>query len=213
MEECKARFTTKQCLQFHYRKSHNLTDESMPSIEREIPYTLSAYSGGIAAEDLRNNKRRLSSNEYVGSDTPPGHVHDAIPKNDLDETKDVYDFKESDDDRMEKKNNNGSYDLIDTRIDGGNDNDENKSGSDANADDSKMMKDEDGNMNSSSVDADDESDEKMPDCPTMHKQTSSKARYSSRSTSAIIESRSIDNSLASCPDSTKYVSKIYFVQI
>ena len=174
MEECKARFTTKQCLQFHYRKSHNLTDETMPSIEREIPYTLSAYSGGIAAEDLKNNKRRLSSNKYIESDTPPSNAHDAIPKNHLDETKDVYDFKESDDDRMEKKNNTGSYDLNGIRIEGGNDNDEIKSGSDANADDSKMMKDEDGNINSSSVDADDESDEKTPDCPRIYKQTSSK---------------------------------------
>ena len=185
MEECKARFTTKQCLQFHYRKSHNLTDESMPSIEREIPYTLSAYSGGIAAEDLKRNKQIRSSNEYIGSDSPPAHAHDAYPQNDLDESKDVYDFKESDDDRLDKQNNIGSYDLNDVRINGGNDNDENKSGSDANADDSKMMKDEDGNMNSSSVDADDESDEKMPDCPRMQKQTSSRARYSSRSNSAI----------------------------
>ena len=132
-----------------------MTDESMPSIEREIPYTLSAYSGGIAAEDSKHNKRRLSSNEYVGSGTPPAHAHDSYPKDDLDESKDVYDFKESDDDRLDKRNNTGSYDLNDIRINGGNDIDENKSGSDANGDDGKMMKHEDGNMNSSSVDADD----------------------------------------------------------
>jgi hypothetical protein len=47
MEGCNSGFTTKQCLQFHYRKSHGLTDEEMPKIQREIPYTLSAYSGGL----------------------------------------------------------------------------------------------------------------------------------------------------------------------
>ena len=208
MEECKARFTTKQCLQFHYRKSHNLTDESMPSIEREIPYTLSAYSGGFAVEDLKNNKRQLSSNECIGSDTHPSHANGAIPNNDLDESKDVYDFKESDDDRMEKKNNTATYDLSDIRNDGGNDNDENKSSSDANADDSKMMRDEDGNMNSSSVDADDESDDKMPDCPRIYKQTSSKARYSSRSNSEIADSGNIEKSLpTTVSDLNRSVSK------
>ncbi len=47
MDGCQSGFTTKQCLQFHYRKAHALTDEEMPKIEREIPYTLSAYSGGL----------------------------------------------------------------------------------------------------------------------------------------------------------------------
>ena len=57
MPDCKTRFTTKQCLQFHYRKTHNLTDDNMPSIEREIPYTLSAYSGGIA-DEVKSNKHK-----------------------------------------------------------------------------------------------------------------------------------------------------------
>ena len=63
MPDCKTRFTTKQCLQFHYRKTHNLTDDNMPSIEREIPYTLSAYSGGIA-DEVKSNKHKKSSSEY-----------------------------------------------------------------------------------------------------------------------------------------------------
>lgn len=44
---CNQGFTTKQCLQFHYKKHHGFSKETMPKIEREIPYTLSAYSGGI----------------------------------------------------------------------------------------------------------------------------------------------------------------------
>ena len=44
---CTQGFTTKQCLQFHYKKHHGFSRETMPKIEREIPYTLAAYSGGI----------------------------------------------------------------------------------------------------------------------------------------------------------------------
>lgn len=51
LDGCRSGFTTKQCLQFHYRKAHGLADEEMPKIEREIPYTLSAYSGGMCKED------------------------------------------------------------------------------------------------------------------------------------------------------------------
>ena len=51
IDGCKTGFTTKQCLQFHYRKTHGLADDSMPKIEREIPYTLSAYSGGMAKDE------------------------------------------------------------------------------------------------------------------------------------------------------------------
>ena len=51
IDSCKTGFTTKQCLQFHYRKTHGLNDEEMPKIEREIPYTLSAYSGGLAKDE------------------------------------------------------------------------------------------------------------------------------------------------------------------
>ncbi|TRY69509.1 hypothetical protein TCAL_09400 [Tigriopus californicus] len=45
IEGCKNGFTTKQCLQFHYKRSHGLNEEDMPKIEREVPYTMTAYSG------------------------------------------------------------------------------------------------------------------------------------------------------------------------
>lgn len=49
---CTAAFTTKQCLQFHYKKVHNFTQEQMPKIERSIAYTFDAYSGGMKVEYL-----------------------------------------------------------------------------------------------------------------------------------------------------------------
>lgn len=48
---CKAAFTTKQCLQFHYKKVHGLSEEMMPKIERSVAYTFDAYSGGLV-EDI-----------------------------------------------------------------------------------------------------------------------------------------------------------------
>ncbi|XP_018567785.1 uncharacterized protein LOC108908278 [Anoplophora glabripennis] len=44
-DNCKAAFTTKQCLQFHYKKVHNFTEDSMPKIKRSVEYTFQAYSG------------------------------------------------------------------------------------------------------------------------------------------------------------------------
>ncbi|KAB0792661.1 hypothetical protein PPYR_14620 [Photinus pyralis] len=42
---CNAAFTTKQCLQFHYKKVHGFTDDMMPKIKRSVDYTFEAYSG------------------------------------------------------------------------------------------------------------------------------------------------------------------------
>lgn len=42
---CAAAFTTKQCLQFHYKKVHGYTEDMMPKIERSVDYTFEAYSG------------------------------------------------------------------------------------------------------------------------------------------------------------------------
>ncbi|KAL1129269.1 hypothetical protein AAG570_013798 [Ranatra chinensis] len=42
---CLAAFTTKQCLQFHYRKVHGLTDGQFPRIVRSVEYTFDAYAG------------------------------------------------------------------------------------------------------------------------------------------------------------------------
>ena len=50
--ECSAAFTTKQCLQFHYKKVHGFAQEQMPKIERSVAYTFDAYSGGLKNEAL-----------------------------------------------------------------------------------------------------------------------------------------------------------------
>lgn len=44
-ENCNAAFTTKQCLQFHYKKVHGFAEEVMPKIERSVEYTFAAYAG------------------------------------------------------------------------------------------------------------------------------------------------------------------------
>lgn len=44
-KNCNAAFTTKQCLQFHYKKVHGFTEDMMPKIERSVDYTFEAYSG------------------------------------------------------------------------------------------------------------------------------------------------------------------------
>lgn len=54
--ECTAAFTTKQCLQFHYKKVHGFTQEQMPKIERSVAYTFDAYSGGLKHEALGKYK-------------------------------------------------------------------------------------------------------------------------------------------------------------
>lgn len=60
--ECTAAFTTKQCLQFHYKKVHGFTQEQMPKIERSVAYTFDAYSGGLKNEALgkKNSKTQWS---------------------------------------------------------------------------------------------------------------------------------------------------------
>ncbi|XP_011869544.1 PREDICTED: uncharacterized protein LOC105562958 isoform X2 [Vollenhovia emeryi] len=73
---CKAAFTTKQCLQFHYKKVHGLTEELMPKIERSVAYTFDAYSGGLV-EDVpcgriihssRRNSQQDNSNSLPSLD-------------------------------------------------------------------------------------------------------------------------------------------------
>nr|XP_023019105.1 uncharacterized protein LOC111507948 [Leptinotarsa decemlineata] len=58
---CDAAFTTKQCLQFHYKKVHNFTEDNMPKIERSIDYTFQAYSG--AKDESDHNKNESSPNQ------------------------------------------------------------------------------------------------------------------------------------------------------
>ncbi|KAG5328879.1 PRDM4 protein, partial [Acromyrmex heyeri] len=73
---CKAAFTTKQCLQFHYKKVHGLTEAMMPKIERSVAYTFDAYSGGLV-EDVpcgriihssRRNSQQDNSNSLPSLD-------------------------------------------------------------------------------------------------------------------------------------------------
>lgn len=59
--DCQAAFTTKQCLQFHYRKVHGLAESVMPPIERSIEYTFDAYAGGRRPSSV--NSDSLCSSE------------------------------------------------------------------------------------------------------------------------------------------------------
>lgn len=61
---CKAAFTTKQCLQFHYKKVHGLTEEMMPKIERSVAYTFDAYSGGLVEDVGRGKSPRPSRKTF-----------------------------------------------------------------------------------------------------------------------------------------------------
>ncbi|KAI4470133.1 zinc finger protein [Holotrichia oblita] len=62
---CAAAFTTKQCLQFHYKKVHGLTEDLMPKIERSVDYTFEAYSGvdelDTSATGSQHNKMLVSN--------------------------------------------------------------------------------------------------------------------------------------------------------
>lgn len=64
VKSCNAAFTTKQCLQFHYKKVHNFTEDMMPKIERSIDYTFEAYSGVHDSDDAtKNNISNLQQND------------------------------------------------------------------------------------------------------------------------------------------------------
>nr|CAD7262855.1 unnamed protein product [Timema shepardi] len=65
---CAAAFTTKQCLQFHYKKVHSFSDESMPVIERSVAYTFDAYSGGIVEDPGRGKSPRFDKERRNSSD-------------------------------------------------------------------------------------------------------------------------------------------------
>ncbi|CAG9801988.1 unnamed protein product [Chironomus riparius] len=67
-QECTAAFTTKQCLQFHYKKVHGYAQELMPKIERSVAYTFDAYSGGLQPEPLdgmTRRQRKLNAGEPI----------------------------------------------------------------------------------------------------------------------------------------------------
>ncbi|XP_046398175.1 uncharacterized protein LOC124164980 [Ischnura elegans] len=66
-DNCPAAFTTKQCLQFHYKKVHGYGEDNMPSIERCVAYTFDAYSGGTV-EDPGRGKVPLFAGTRLGKD-------------------------------------------------------------------------------------------------------------------------------------------------
>lgn len=176
-----------------------MTDENMPTIEREIPYTLSAYSGGLTNEG--QNKRIPLSNESDGKVSPdpeliqPGkHLYS---DKDHDQSQDVYDFKESDDDGLDKKNENYDANNVAIRRSITSDQDEDKAGCDVNIDKKRKANEDDNNMNGSSVDADDESDEKVACSRRMYKQRASRSRFSSRLSPVSSEPRQMVQNVSS----------------
>ncbi|XP_060519982.1 uncharacterized protein LOC132698117 [Cylas formicarius] len=77
---CNAAFTTKQCLQFHYKKVHNYAEDTMPKIERSVNYTFQAYSG-LEGERDKNNDANEDENgerdEEVDHNDEEGYLDDA----------------------------------------------------------------------------------------------------------------------------------------
>lgn len=65
---CLAAFTTKQCLQFHYKKVHSFSEETMPVIERSVAYTFDAYSGGTVEEPGRGKTPRFDKERRNSTD-------------------------------------------------------------------------------------------------------------------------------------------------
>ncbi|XP_068083662.1 uncharacterized protein [Anabrus simplex] len=65
---CTAAFTTKQCLQFHYKKVHNFSETNMPPIERSVAYTFDAYSGGAVSDPGRGKSPRFQHERRNSTD-------------------------------------------------------------------------------------------------------------------------------------------------
>ncbi|KAF4520382.1 hypothetical protein B566_EDAN012887 [Ephemera danica] len=99
---CSAAFTTKQCLQFHYKKVHGFTEDSMPKIERCVAYTFDAYSGGgngSTSEDRPNSGTCTASPPFTPAgteDSAGGSPAPSIPS--LDEDDDEEDEEEEEED-------------------------------------------------------------------------------------------------------------------
>uniref|UniRef100_T1J1Z7 PR domain zinc finger protein 4 n=1 Tax=Strigamia maritima TaxID=126957 RepID=T1J1Z7_STRMM len=69
---CTAAFTTKQCLQFHYKKVHGYGMHNMPPIERCVAYTFESYSGGLVSgyEKISESKTKTRKDRgLMGSET------------------------------------------------------------------------------------------------------------------------------------------------
>ncbi|XP_034241316.1 uncharacterized protein LOC117645328 [Thrips palmi] len=90
---CSAAFTTKQCLQFHYKKAHGLSEDALPRIERSIAYTFDAYAGEGAdgsgkpvKEDAKKPQRTLrkgrkssaKSQKHCTTEVQPEHSENQL---------------------------------------------------------------------------------------------------------------------------------------
>lgn len=67
---CNSAFTTKQCLQFHYKKVHGLSDCEFPEIERSVDYTIIAYSG----EKTCDSNQDVTTEEEKGREKSIGEM-------------------------------------------------------------------------------------------------------------------------------------------
>ena len=74
-EGCKAAFTTKQCLQVHYRKVHNYSDETMPRIQK---INLDEY---LATNVVSNSDDSTHSGEFFPMpNLPPSTFEHLLPE-------------------------------------------------------------------------------------------------------------------------------------
>ncbi|CAG0896921.1 unnamed protein product, partial [Cyprideis torosa] len=84
LKDCPKSFTTKQCLQQHYRKTHKLATSEMPPIDRVIPFTLDAYAGEgpeegnvpSKSEPTMDDKEPLRGGPYP---EPPLRAQEPLP--------------------------------------------------------------------------------------------------------------------------------------
>lgn len=83
---CIAAFTTKQCLQFHYKKVHGFTEEVMPKIERSVDYTFEAYSGTDDQEMM--DKQSDDKNDMNDSDQEDNNLE--LDDRNIDEPPDLH---------------------------------------------------------------------------------------------------------------------------
>ena len=129
----------------------------MPSIEREIPYTLTAYSGGMANDDT--DKSVSPADEHVGSPSlnlklAGRQKSSAKSPKAGNQSQDIYDFKESDEDGSDKKNKSENENTA-VRSSITNDQEELRQESECDNDDEAETNEDEENRDNSNADADD----------------------------------------------------------
>ncbi|KAF7989609.1 hypothetical protein HCN44_008283 [Aphidius gifuensis] len=98
-KNCKAAFTTKQCLQFHYKKVHGLSEDMMPKIERSVAYTFESYSGGQHDDNDSDNENDDASNpqQSTSQDNSRNSMDDCSSENGgvvMTQQKDINDYND-----------------------------------------------------------------------------------------------------------------------